>query len=786
VKRSGSWIVRLILLAVPILALAMVSASKRPPAQAQNSRPVQLATDWSHRHVVFSAPGSLEQAWRLQAEPRFWHQWSRRNRPTLPVTNTDLKSASQGEGEDQDTDRGEIHNRPGRAKSSLQRDWGASLGNGATGGDESYPAKFTFDVNAAPSCANDFIVFNTGVAPGSATAAQRTGTFTAQPVAGTTVTIGGTLVLTASAVNNAGLNFQIGGNTTATATNLAAAITRNGAGVGVTAASAGTVVTVTAAVAGAAGNSITLASTILPASFAWASASLAGGANAPGTILGFNNLYSTQNGATPSGLCGTAGPSILFSYNTDIGTNGLGTTTGTARSSVVLSLDGSKIAFVETGDGGGAILRLLLWAADPVQNPPAAPDQVIPAGSAWTSCTGAAPHSCLIGLRFGNAAQDTESAPFYVYQSDTLYVGDDTGKLHKFINVFGISGAIPSEVTTGGWPVTVNGAGNVRLHSPVFDSVSGNIFVGDLAGNIYYVKDSGSVAGVCSSGSNGGVVPCLGTTNGAAGGPTSIALGGAIDDAPIVDSTTQRVFFFDGTANAATCPGVGVHTALVQLDTQLTSASEVKICLANSNAAPAPVTNMKSGAFDNAYVSSAAGSKTGKLYFCGRIPVNRDRPALFRVGFNASGVMNATVDANSGGAGNNYLGLVNTSGEECSPLTEIFNTTTNIDWLFLSVGNNASLGSCLAANGGCLMSFNLTALGATWPPGGVTAAYNLPPSAATPGNGGSSGIILDNVSNAAQASNIYFTFLANSSANATCNGVLNTGCAVKLTQAALQ
>jgi hypothetical protein len=446
---------------------------------------------------------------------------------------------------------------------------------------------------------------------------------------------------------------------------------------------------------------------------------------------------------------------------------------------------GRKSLSWKTGDAGGAVLRLLKWAADPAQNPPAAPDQIIAAGSAWTGCTGAAPHSCLVGLRFGNGASDTESAPFYVYSVDTLYVGDDIGKLHKFINVFGRSGATPSEVTTGGWPVTVNAAGNVHLHSPIVDGGTGNIFIGDLAGNIYYVKDTGSVTGVCGSGSNGGVEPCLGTTNGLAGGPTTIALGGAIDDAPIVDTATQRVFFFDGTPNAATCAGGGTHAALVQLDTQLTSSTQVTICLPN-NGTGGQLTNMKSGTFDNTYVSSAMGSKAGKLYFCARAPVNRDHAALFRVGFNANGVMNAAVDANSTGVGRNYLDLVTASGEECSPATEIYNTTTSTDWLFLSVGNRAALGSCLAANGGCLMSFNLTTLGATWPPASITAGYNLPPNAVAPGNGGSGGIIIDNVANAAQASSIYFMFLANASANATCNGVLNSGCAVKLTQAALQ
>src|ERR1700739_4981203 len=42
--------------------------------------------------------------------------------------------------------------------------WRESLLGGGTVGIGQYPAKFTFDVTAAPSCANDFVVFNTSLA----------------------------------------------------------------------------------------------------------------------------------------------------------------------------------------------------------------------------------------------------------------------------------------------------------------------------------------------------------------------------------------------------------------------------------------------------------------------------------------------------------------------------------------------------------------------------------------------------------------------------------------------
>jgi hypothetical protein len=45
----------------------------------QGHTPVHMTTDWSNRHMVYSAPSSMAEAWRLQAEPRYLHQWTRRN-----------------------------------------------------------------------------------------------------------------------------------------------------------------------------------------------------------------------------------------------------------------------------------------------------------------------------------------------------------------------------------------------------------------------------------------------------------------------------------------------------------------------------------------------------------------------------------------------------------------------------------------------------------------------------------------------------------------------------------
>src|ERR1700730_10699099 len=72
-------------------------------------------------------------------------------------------------------------------------------------------------------------------------------------------------------------------------------------------------------------------------------------------IVAFNKLYSTQGSV--GGQCAQNGPSVYWSYFTG-GTTGA----GTAVTSVVLSLDGKKIAFVENV-GTQAWLRILKWKA---------------------------------------------------------------------------------------------------------------------------------------------------------------------------------------------------------------------------------------------------------------------------------------------------------------------------------------------------------------------------------------------------------------------------------------
>jgi len=724
---------KLALAAGILLVLAPLRATRGGAAEYV---PLHTTTDWSQHHLLFSGPANEYQAWQLRQSQRYRQQVIQRQAAARgPLTDRVgpvpiVPPAPLG--------RWQISQPP------LHRDWGMSLGAAGTSGVGKYPAKFSFDVNATPSCANDFVVFTTSLTGGqSAVAASRTGTFTNVPANGQTVTINGTLVLTASTTLNTGTNFLIGSggtvaqNAAATATNLAAAIVRNGAGVGVTGSSAGAVVTVTAATAGVGGNNITLAEGLN--NFTWAGATLTGGLDATGSIVAFNQLYSAQ-GST-GGLCNQNGPSILWFYNT----NPSGDATGTTLTSPILSIDGSKVAYVEsrTNANGGSILHILKWKAGQGSAAAAvAPDQVV---ASWSSCT--AGNSCIVNLTFYGAQPDTNSSPFYDYNNDVLYVGDDNGRLHKFTPIF--SGT-PAEVTTG-WPITVNSG--AILTGPVFDSTSGNIFVGDSTGRSSYVRESGSSVGACGAGSP----PCLGGTN--------LAPGGHLADPPIVDSTTGRVFWFNGFTNgAATSTTTG---QLIQTDTALTAGSRRAISFTGNGPI---VYDMHVGTFDDAYFNSSPGSITGFLYLCAREPGHVDHQALFRVGFNSAGLMNTSTNAGP-------LELISSTsaGGACSPLAEIKNGAT--DRLFVSIGGSGEYGGCTTA---CVYSFDITSAF----PSTTAAVFTLPAPAAQ-NAGATSGFVIDNVSSSSQASSIYFTTTVNSTAGQSCGGKAGVGCGVKLTQSGL-
>ena len=382
---------------------------------------------------------------------------------------------------------------------------------------------------------------------------------------------------------NDGLNFLVGGTTTITATNLAAAIARNGATVGVTSTSAAAVVTVTATTEGTAGNSITLAKTL--ANFTWASGTLTGGVNAQATIGAFDNLYATT--------CSGTVPMTYWAYNTD-------TTTGAVVTSPVLSGDGKQVAFIQN-TASTATLVLLKWKAnDGNFVTPTTPTNSTSA-AAYNTC---ATLPCMFTITFsnngtGNAnSLDSHSSPFYDYASDTLYVGNDLGWIHKFNPVF--KGA-PAEVTTT-WPVQ---AASTPLSSPVFDDGSGLVLVAasfqvsnNSGGRIHSISaTTGTVipSGILGPSTTGGTCHGTGTSGDAAN---------LFVDGLILDPTTETFYTVlgnDGNGNSV----------VVQLPANFSAnACGVEVTLGTGSTTGVPV---YAGDFDNLFYGGAA----GHMYVCG-------------------------------------------------------------------------------------------------------------------------------------------------------------------------
>lgn len=480
------------------------------------------------------------------------------------------------------------------------------------------------------------------------------------------------------------------------------------------------------------------------------------GSGTQATVVAFFNLYS--------GTCTGTVPSTYWAYNTG----------GTATTSPVLSLDGSQVAFIQTS-GGVASLVILRWAnSGGTVGAPTATTGYLPVS--YNGC----PAPCYTALTLNGSPNDTNSPPFYVYRTDTMYVGDNSGKLHQFTGVFL---GTPAETMTNGWPVTLSA--NV-LTGTVYDPVSTLLFVGDSGGFLYSVTTSGATRTVVTSGQL------------AATGSTGIV------DAPLLDSTpaTPLVYAFvgdDGGTEACAGGVIGVCGAVYQFATNFAANSTgVKEKLGRGSLAA----KVYAGSFDNThYIGSGS---TGKLYVCGTRSAGAD-PRLFQI------VMNGT-----------FTGAVNTfntptsAAATCSPVTEFlgasFVTTlgatitaaqtsftvtsatgisatspnnyiqidseimlvtavaantltvtrgqlgttaathnsgarvTDIqDWIFLSV---TATGSATGCTGACLYNFLVTNAGTTG-----TATTGL---VAT---GGTSGIIVDNASTLGGGSQIYFSTL---------------------------
>jgi len=244
------------------------------------------------------------------------------------------------------------------------------------------------------------------------------------------------------------------------------------------------------------------------------------GSTTQASVVAYDNLYS--------GGCTPPVPQTYWAYNTG----------GTVLTSPTISADGEQVAFVQTAGGEGTLV-LLKWAsASGTVSAPVTLTAV--ANSAYRACTAPCMTTIILVDHLGVFMDDTTSSVFPDYTHDIIWVGGASGWLHQITGVFR---GTPKEVTTGGFPVQVNPGNPTPLSSPVYDTVSGKVFVGDYGGIFYSVTTANPPVVTASA---------------------EVDFGAGLTVGPIVDSTSENVYVFsssDGTT-AWSSPGSSLVLAV--------------------------------------------------------------------------------------------------------------------------------------------------------------------------------------------------------------------------------
>jgi len=477
---------------------------------------------------------------------------------------------------------------------------------------------------------------------------------------------------------------------------------------------------------------------------------------------------STVRPESASPSCGTVGvPTVYWQYNTAYPSGGGSTDGSYINTSPVLSGNGAQLAFIQT-TGSVASLVIIKWASNAsLVQLNTATNNVTPAS--YPTC--GAP--CITRITLNGSGNDTISAPFYDYGTDIIYVGDASGKLHQFTHVFngtGSGGSYPGEVLSGGWPVTVS-SGNA-LTSPVYDPVSGLVFVANkgTAGYLYSVNSAGTTIR-----------------------SYQLAISPGISEGPVVDSTAEEVYVYvpvdTNTSTSLSCDNSSGCNGVYQLPATFTATTSWNESVMGQETTTEPVF---AGAFDNQYYNSETSNPTkptGNLYVCGTFGGGVNEPKLMDATI-ASGVFTpeatTTAKTSSDSHGTVYFATnvakpMTNAPAACSAVTENFDGTN--DWIFMSVTNNGNLTATTTAtcSGACIYSWNTTNT-LTFEGTGTTITQPTQGLAAT---GGTGGIIIDNASSQAGASQIYFGTLGaqTCAGNGLGPGTGSTGgCAVQASQ----
>lgn len=560
-----------------------VLAAFSSPMHGQSTQPASpinggTVDDWSHHRLIYSDPGTERDAikngnyshwWQVVNQSRYAMQQTKRNIGTKTLDETSVGVDVRGARLREEPVAPEVEHLgfepiepigprrvfPGipewlRPVGDLKTDWSEALEVGQVQ-PNTYPAKFSFTTNTA-SCTNDFVVYPTG-ALGSNTKATIVAYNELYGTSGPSGTGCGAPASPTIAVPTVLWAFNTGAATVSTSPVISYDATGS-------------------KVAFLQYNGTTTSLVVVK----WAAS--------PATSTFTGTLNGTTSVTVTAGTVTSADVGAQVSAATDIPTGD--TITAVSGSTVTL-------ATAATGSATGVTLTI---HAETLALPGVPPTSTNIAG-----CT--AP--CMSVTSLGAAVVDAYSSPFYDYEADdALYVGDNSGHLYQVLGVF--NGTTAPTVNT----ITLTGS-TYHVASPVFDSISGCVFVGDSQGYLYSVN-SGRGGTVCTGGSfsNFGHSEILG--NGAANE--------GIFDAPLVDPSTEQVYAFV-TDSAAIGKCAAAHNCVAQFAAgTITSGS---ITAAPNAAEPIGTgvasANLYAGTFDNVYYQSASTPPSGNLWAVGNV-----------------------------------------------------------------------------------------------------------------------------------------------------------------------
>lgn len=606
--RTFSW---LLLAALSLAAQAQHQISKQH---------VGRVNDWSHRHVVVSGGLSDANLEAAKTEPRILFHLAERNLVRIQdgavsfpsaAVEAEKKSLAIRKARPKIIDGTNVNN---MKKRNLKRDWSVSLGTGNVA-QSKYPAKFSFDINAAPSCANDFVVYG---------------------------------------LNVAGVN--------------------------------------------------------------------GGQAN----VVGLNNLYSGTAATGGTSCTGHTTATVTWAYNGS-------TAGGRVLTSPTISLNGTKIAYVESAAGSSIFHVLTVLAGQGTVTGSVAP--TVPS-ACTVNASGTPTSSCLKSRTYSSTATTTLADPWVDYRTDKAFVASDDGKIYRISCVFTCAlNAQPTVDWTYTLPVAGTGGAQPVPNGPVYDYPSGRLFVGDQLGELWVINAGGTTptlaAGPVMVGGGGCTTahPPGRTGTGADCTGSGTANTWGIPDSIILDASSgsHKIYAFSGNDGTA-----GARAVVAQLAMNLTAKVSVHVGQGG--------VNLYSGAFDNEYWGATPA--TGELFLCGTGPADTT-PTHYWIGFTSYPTMNSTPTGS--------LQRIAVAGIPCAPETEFYNPNLNLNGV---AGNHDLLmGGLIAANpNGYMITNDISG-------GTVIVALNF-----TQYAGGVSGIIIDNVSLNVQASSMYFATLTSNQA----------------------